>query len=799
MKHTGAFWRTHPALWVSGLFAGGIALSFELLGKLPPAALWGLLCALGLLTVPARRVYPKLFVPLVVLLVWAAGLTYGTARFSFVSPNDIRLMHAQNVRVMRGHVVQAHYRLNGKNRYVIRLTQVKIDSQWRRAQGNVWLYTAKELPALRYGQRIEWRSSLKEPPLPRNPGQFNYRRYLNLKGIFYVSYAEASSLHILPGNEGAFWQRFILEPLRVRVRNIMNRFVRPPTRDILKALILGERQDLNREIYTEFQKTGVVHVLAISGLHVGFILLIFLTFFGIFPFSRKLRYGLSFLMLGLFVALVNFKAPVVRASLMALLYFGVPLLQRRTQPLNILGVAALVILLVDPAQLFLPGFQFSFAAVGGILYGFPVLKEKIAVPAGKTFWYRFANHWIIQPLLVSFCAILGTLPLTWWYYGVIQLGALIINVFVIPLIGLLVIGAFLFVIVGFFNIPVLYGFAFLLERLTLFILKLVHWFSIRDWVQWRLPHPSTIQIVLLGLLLVLAFQWGKSKQARIWGAAVFLWLMIAFWPQTTSNLRVTFMDVGQGDACLVQFPRNINVLVDAGDRSRWRDYGRQVVVPLLHYYGIKHLRYAVVTHSHRDHFGGMFAVLQNVRVDTLVVNSYPDTLKSYQRFLALAKSKGIPVLLRRRGHTLNVGKNARAYILSPVPLLEKLRTHGGREINNTSLVIEIVYGQTKFLLTGDAQREAEGIMAGYGTFLRSAILKVGHHGSATSSSADFLQWVQPKFSVISVGERNHFHHPSPLTISRLFHLGSAVLRTDRIGAVVFVSDGFRVRRMDWRN
>jgi competence protein ComEC len=799
MRHTGVFWRTHPALWVSILFAGGIASGFGLLGSFPPSALWGLLCALGFLTVLARRIYPKFFVPLVVLLVWVAGMANGTARFSFVPPNDIRLLHTQNVRAMRGHVVQTFYRLNGKNRYVVQISQVKIDSQWQKAWGKVWLYPAKELPALRYGQRIEWHSSLKKPPLPRNPGQFNYRRYLNLKGIFYVSYAEASSLHILPGNKGAFWQRFVLVPLRVRVRNIINRFVRPPTRDILKALILGERQDLNRDIYTEFQKTGVVHVLAISGLHVGFILLIFLTFFGIFPFSRKLRYGLSFLMLGLFVALVNFKAPVVRASLMAFLYFGIPLLQRRTQPLNILGVAALVILLADPAQLFLPGFQFSFAAVGGILYGFPALRETITVPSGKAVWNRFANRWIVQPLLVSFCAVLGTLPLTWWYYGVIPVGALMINVFVIPLIGMLVIGGFLLVLLGFLNVPLLYGLGFLLEKLTLFILHLVHWFSLRDWVQWRLPHPSLVQIVLLGILIVLVFQWGKSRQARIWSAAVFLWLMILAWPKTTSNFRITFMDVGQGDACLAQFPQNINVLIDAGDKSQWRDYGRQVVVPLLRYYGVKHLRYAVVTHSHRDHFGGMFAVLQNIRVDTLVVNAYPDTLESYRQFVALATNKGIPLLWRRRGHTLNVGKNARAYILSPLPALEKLRTHNGREINNTSLVIEIVYGQTKFLLTGDAQREAEGFMAGYGTFLRSAILKVGHHGSATSSSEGFLKWVRPKYSVISVGERNHFQHPSPHTISRLFHRGSMVLRTDRVGALVFESDGFCVRRVDWRN
>ncbi len=791
-----SFLRRNPALWTGLAFAFGIALSFEFIAQIN-IRIWAVVLAvLFFLLIIFAKKFVGIFLLLTLFLFFALGVIYGYQHFAFLPKNHLLNFDPNKIKVVRGWISDALLRKNGRHRYLLQCRQAFIDSSWQPVSGKVLLFVQKGSSEMHYGQRVQINGKLERPPLPANPGQFNYRRYLNLRGIFFQIYASKDSLRVLPGIRGSPIERSILEPLRWHIRNSFDGYLPSFAAAIVKALILGDRQDLNRKIVNQFQQTGVVHVLAISGLHVGFVLLIFLLFFGFFPLSYKIRYLLTFIALGFFVALVNFKAPVVRASLMAVFYFGVSLSQRKASPLNILAAAGFLILLFAPSQVLQPGFQFSFAAVGGIVYGYPHLKRIFPIHGDKHFLSQVINRWVWQPVFVSLSAILATMPLTWYYFGTLQIGGVLINLLVIPLIGLLVVLSLLFVMFSFVAFPLLGGLAQLITWIVQGILTLVGFFSRFHWVQLTIAHPSLWIIFSSVLLLVFLFRIYKQRN---WMYVGFLFVVVlVIWQHTRlSHLRIIFMDVGQGDACLVQLPC-ANVLIDAGDRSRWRDYGIRSVLPVCRYYGVKHLRYAIATHSHSDHYGGFISVLQNLDVDTLVLSPYPDSSSAYLGLKRLAKRLHIPIRFVQRGKTLNVGEEARAYVLSPISQFEKLRVHNGKEINNSSLVIRLQYGQSSFLLTGDAQREAEAVMIRYGNFLQSNLIKVGHHGSSTSSTDEFLRFVQPKFAIVSVGKRNKFHHPSIQTINRFKASGISVLRTDKLGAIVFESDGSKIRLINWR-
>ena len=791
-----AFLRRNPALWTGALFALGIALSFRFLAEISPAVVWLILAAAFSLMLLTRK-HDRAFLLFTGFAFFISGWIYGYQHFAYHPPDHLLNLPEKQVKGIQGYVSEAVIRKNGKHRYVLQCDRALLYGHWQKAQGKVLLLTQKGLRPFHYGQRLQIHGRLEPPSLPVNPGQFNYRRYLNLKGIFFQMYAAKDSLHIFPGVRGSPIERLILEPVRQHIRRNFDHYLPPPVAAMVKALILGERQDLDRNIVNQFQKTGVVHVLAISGLHVGFVLLIFLIFFGFFPLSYKMRYLFTFIALGFFVALVNFKAPVVRASLMAAFYFAVSLSQRKASALNILAAAGFLILLIDPSQILQPGFQFSFAAVGGIVYGYPHLKALFPLRFGKGRLPQGINRWAWQPMLVSLSAVLATMPLTWYYYGTLQIGAVIINLLIIPLIGVLVVLSLLFVILSVAAFPFLGGLALLITWLVQVILSSIAFFSRFGWVQMSLRHPSLWIVALTFLLIIFLFRM-HEKRSLIYAAILLGIILVLRQSNRLHGLRATFIDVGQGDACLIQLPNNMNVLIDAGDRNRWRDYGAQSVVPVCRYFGVKHLRYAVATHPHSDHYGGLLTVMRSVKIDTLVVSPYPDSSKGYLRLLRQVAKTGIPVRRVQRGQKLNFGPSARAYVLSPVAKFEKVRAHNGHEINNSSIVLRLCYGNNAFLLTGDAQKEAENVIDSYGNFLRSNVLKVGHHGSSTSSTPEFLNLVQPDFAIISVGKRNKFHHPSPKTLRTLRLFRIPAFRTDHFGAIMFESDGQKVRLVNWR-
>ncbi|MEJ2052508.1 MAG: ComEC/Rec2 family competence protein, partial [Calditrichaceae bacterium] len=548
-------YRHHPALCFVGIYAGGIYLCWHFLNKIQYEWLFVTAFVFLLSFILTYFFVKKLFIPAMLGFIILLGMINIYQSMACFKPDDLVVTGTKNVQSFTGWIAETHFRKDGNHQYVLKLISVKRDSMIQPASGKLLLKQRRLHGRLKYGDILTVFGKPEQPPLPANPGEFNYRRYLQLNGIFFQYYlSKEQDYRILKANKGSAWQRYIIQPLKNNIIRILDDNVPPPAVDVLKALILGERQDVDRPILENFQRTGVIHVLAISGLHVGFILLIFMTVFSLLNFSYRMRIIFSLIFLFIFVALVDFKAPVVRASLMAGLYFSAKLFERRTNALNILGLAGLIILAVDPRQLFQAGFQFSFAAVGGILYGYPKLTAGLPKPS-RFRWAPVFNKSIGRPFIVSLAAVLATSPLTLWYYGSLQLGALLVNILIIPSIGLLVISAFVLLAAGAFGLGLSPGLGMLQHSLFTGISETVDFFASLPFVQIELPHPPPAAVAVLSLAVFMFFRLNRFRRFVSPSLLVLIVLLFIWTPEKSdANLRITFTNVGQGDGAVIRFP-----------------------------------------------------------------------------------------------------------------------------------------------------------------------------------------------------------------------------------------------------
>lgn len=790
----------YPALWIAAFYVTGIVAGWHVLDRWSfSALLYSALTLFGLGVLFyffCHKLSPYILLSLLVVL----GALNLVLTLSVFAPNHLLNYDHHPCIAFEGWISETHYRKDGRHQYILECTRwYESDSISHPVSAKILLRQSDESITFDYGDQVYIMGRPEHPPLPGNPGDMNYRRHWQLNGIYHQFYLSSKVYYELrPDRAGNFWQANVLVPLRRFIGRAVDGHIPEPTADVVKALVLGERQDIDCSIVENFQKTGIIHILAISGLHVGFILLILLMIFSFLPVSYNGRILLTLFFLFVFVALVDFKAPVLRASLMAAFYFFSRMSERPSNALNIIAVAGLLILFFQPRQLFQPGFQFSFAAVGAIIYGYPGLSQWL--PRNNRFkGAQLFNKWIGQPFWVSTAAILGTAPLTWWYYGSFQPGAFLINILIIPLIGIFVIINFIFLFAAALHLPAVAGLGQLLHGYFMAILSLVDHFSALPLVQIPLPQPNIGQLLLMILAIFLFFTL-RGNRRFIYPLLIFAAiLVIARIPaDSRGRLKVTFVNVGQGDAAVLHFPNDACMVIDGGERKDNLDAGERYMVPVLRYYGVKRIKYLVGSHAHSDHIGGLETILDHIGVDTLVLPNYPAQTGIYRSLLQKAAVKQVPIAFRERGQQLFPDPDCRVYVLHPCSKYQQAGDRSGREVNNSSLVLKVMYGQTGFLFTGDLESNAENDLLGYASLLKSDVLKVGHHGSKTSTSPAFLQWIQPQIGIVSVGRFNKFKHPSKQKMELLRDQDVAVLRTDQFGALVCVSDGQRVSLYNWR-
>ncbi|MDO9547337.1 MAG: ComEC/Rec2 family competence protein, partial [Candidatus Marinimicrobia bacterium] len=304
-------------------------------------------------------------------------------------------------------------------------------------------------------------------------------------------------------------------------------------------------------------------------------------------------------------------------------------------------------------------------------------------------------------------------------------------------------------------------------------------------------------LILLYIFIFLLINGDKMKIRKILVFGLLIYGNIIVWKTVFEKpqMTVTFLDVAQGDAALIQLPNKQTILIDAGDRTFRRDYGELVVAPFLKREGIRQIDALILTHPHSDHIGGAPTIIRNFKINQIWESGIIAGSRIYREIHTLADSLDIPVLTLNSGSMVIITDNLKLYFLHPS---ERFLEKHQRNYNDGSLVCKLVYGDISFLFTGDAEEDSEDYLRYWDDFLKSTIIKVPHHGSNTSSTLSFVNLIDPEYAVVSVGLNNKFRHPAQSTMERYRDSGSTIYRTDKDHAVQFQSNGKIVKVIDWK-
>jgi competence protein ComEC len=727
--------------------------------------------------------------------------TVAWMRLQFIS-DDFR---SQSIHQIIGRPIKAHLfgevmsnpetRTNG-NRAVVSTALIILDGQRKPVRGRLLLNWKDENGAFRRGAVVHAFGTLTQPDGERNPGDFNYRKYLRRKGIaglFYVG--EKDSITVLKSGSTNGIASILFDKPRARIEEIIERFV--PEREnsaLLKGLILGLRGEIRPETRAIFSDTGVIHILAVSGLHVGFVTVFLLLIARIFRLSIKFRTLLLITGLVYYAGLTGFKPPVVRAVTMAVIYLFGRAIQQRTDIYNILATAALFILAINPYSLFDVGFQLSFAAVFGIAFFYTRLSQWfVSDRIRQSRGILRAGRWVLELAFVSLGAQLGTLPLTILYFDKIPLLATFANLLVVPLVQCIVILGFILIGISFVWAQLAQWVGALISILQSIMVSAVGWLAEFPFAKLE-TIQYTPQIVITSFAAFLLIAGLLLRRKLGWAViCVLLATNALFWSNFLKNrdLQVTFLDIGQGDAALVEMPDNFAFLIDAGPWTPTFDAGERTIAPYLRRRGISSLDAIFISHPDGDHMGGVASLVRQLPV-TQIFAVNPGGKKLYPDYRPICDSLGIGIRYLTAGDTINRFSPLQISILAPFTFM--FAEHDFN-VNERSMVMRIEYGQNNLLFSGDIEEQSEDVLDSLHSFLIADILKVPHHGSKTSSTKSFIGKVQPSLAVISVGKWNRFGHPAPEVLARYDSLGVPYVRTDLNGAVIFRSDGETLQRL----
>lgn len=743
--------------------------------------------------VPGQRAGALTDALLLAALCLAGALGYGLSHCA-LRRDDVALTRLGERVALSGTVCEWRAATTRTAHAVLRVAGVAADLPGTRAfepaSGLVWVTWPREADAPAVGDSVIVVGVLTPPTGRRNPGGFDFARYLRDRRV-----------------------RATLRRCRLERRGDAARRLRPDdwvsreverrlpgtTGDVLKALLLGRSSALPPEVRDSFRRSGTVHVLAVSGLHVGFIVLIVHALLRTLRVPRGVARALVVPFLALFVALVGARPSVVRAAVMATSLVVSSLLERKTNPLNSLGAAALVLLVVRPGALFDLGFRLSFSAVGGILLFHAPLTRAFERLLGRL-GGRFSR--LAAPLALSVSAQAGVSTALIASVGELSLVAPIANLAAVPAAAASVAAGAAMLASGPMGTWPSDAFC-ACAWLSLTVLRATaERLSAPAWASVRVPcslWPAFLAATLGACVwATCGSRRGRRATLSLATAAASLAAVILLVGPGRSRPRVIFFDVGQGDSILIEFRRGHRLLIDAGPGPVGRpgpdgrapaapgyDAGEHVVVPYLRRACAGGLDALLVTHAHSDHLGGAASVLRSVRVARLVLSPGASRDVRYSQVVALAGERGVPVREVGAGDTLLVGGSC-VRVLSPPR--RSGRPNGAPPSENDRSVVTVGdVGGFSVLMTGDIEERAENtICAGRDRF-EVDVLKVAHHGGATSSGASFLERASPVIAVAQVGAGNRYGHPEAAALRRLEAAGATVFRTDLDGAVMVTS------------
>lgn len=603
--------------------------------------------------------------------------------------------------------------------YIIKDNQIKISLKSKERIIVTYKYTGKVFNNLSYGDKIKVTGVLKEPSTNNIFNNFNYKKYLYNKKIYYI--IEASKIDKIQNNNNHIYT--IKNLLYTRINNLKSS-------NYIKALLFGDNK-LDKEIKTSYQINGISHLFSVSGFHINFITSIIYFYLDRVTYNKKIKYITVDIFLVLYLVLCN-TTSLLRCTVMNILLSINHLLKLDIKKIDIVLLTLILCIIINPFIIYDIGFIYSYA----ISFFLILYKNKY-----KT------NNKLLKIIYISLISFLVTLPINIYTSYEINFLSIILNIIIVPIVSLILLPLSLLTLIFPILDNILYLITSILEKISLYTSNINIFKQV-------LSKPSIILIIIYYLVIILILS--KNKHYYL---ILILLIFHKTIPLYNSNLEVVMFDVGEADSMLISTPsKKVNILIDTG-----RGIDINNIIIYLKSIGISKLNYLIITHGDEDHIGGALYLIDNFKIDNVILNK-GDYTELEVELITHLKNKNIK-------YTNNINK---------IPLLGSymylLNTKKFSNENDNSIVTYFEYQKYKFLFMGDSSSKTEEYLINNYNLANISFLKVGHHGSNTSSSPLFINKITPKVSLISVGRNNFYHHPNKEVLTNLSN--SVIYRTD---------------------
>ncbi len=790
-----------PLLILSICFGLGIAFAQQVSGS---AIVWAAIA--GALSIGG--VYGARYLPFFSFLIMALAFIATGIGVAQKQAAVTEIGNKETEQLLEGEVEGASSTNNHTTRFLLRVQRIFRHNQWEDVHFRVRISSEEIL--LLSGDRVRLRACLRPLRIGQNPGD---RPMINLnkaQGIIATGYVREKQIAVL--GKAPFLQSYIHQ-LRIRYRIMAEKIIADSNASaLLRALALGDRTNLSDEVNDDFNRSGLAHILSVSGLHIAIVAAGFYRFLCwltarfwvlIVYFPAKVwASALAIPVTWAYVLITGSEIPAVRSGIMISFIFLARLLRRDPDAPTAVGAALMAVLAYDPAAWHSISFRLSFSAVAGLMILTPHLRNLIPIArpsqtrSGIGGWLKKRREALLVVIAGSMAASLATGPLVAATFQRTSLIAVISNVIALPVASALTViaasSAAIFMLYSTAAIPLIALAKYFSQALLFFS----HWFSSLPYSSLLVPSPSLLffvawYCVLFALIIRNPFP-RFAKRIGLISSAILVLLSIYRWvgPLFRRSLIVTFLSVGQGDASIVQFPGGKNLLIDGGgDVAGKFDTGSRIVVPALLEMGISKLDAIVLSHPHPDHILGLGSVIDLVPVKEIWIARGTKDDSLLDQLLEKAQNKQIPIRQFQAGQIVSDFSPVHIEIIHPLANKKIDPQEETFEANDYSLVLRIKLKEVSFLFTGDIESLAEKkIIARHSPF-RANVLKAPHHGSNTSSTYEFIYKVRPQHVVFSVGQNNRYQFPRPTVMNRYSALGAALHRTDSHGAVTFTTNG----------
>lgn len=603
--------------------------------------------------------------------------------------------------------------------YIIKDNQIKISLKSKERIIVTYKYTGKVFNNLSYGDKIKVTGVLKEPSTNNIFNNFNYKKYLYNKKIYYI--IEASKIDKIQNNNNHIYT--IKNLLYTRINSLKSS-------NYIKALLFGDNK-LDKEIKTSYQINGISHLFSVSGFHINFITSIIYFYLDRVTYNKKIKYITVDIFLVLYLLLCN-TTSLLRCTVMNILLSINHLLKLDIKKIDIVLLTLILCIIINPFIIYDIGFIYSYT----ISFFLILYKNKY-----KT------NNKLLKIIYISLISFLVSLPINIYTSYEINFLSIILNIIIVPIVSLILLPLSLLTLIFPILDNILYLITSILEKISLYTSNINIFKQV-------LSKPSIILIIIYYLVIILILS--KNKHYYL---ILILLIFHKTIPLYNSNLEVVMFDVGEADSMLISTPsKKVNILIDTG-----RGIDINNIIIYLKSIGISKLNYLIITHGDEDHIGGALYLIDNFKVDNVILNKGDYTELEVELIIHL-KNKNIK-------YTNNINK---------IPLLGSymylLNTKKFSNENDNSIVTYFEYQKYKFLFMGDSSSKTEEYLINNYNLTNISFLKVGHHGSNTSSSTHFINKITPKVSLISVGRNNFYHHPNKEVLTNLSN--SVIYRTD---------------------